>query len=308
MSIIHIERWLRQLTADIQRAAEKGDSEAVRQMTEEINRISIAQLYLRGEDFPFHQMMQVYDRHIEPNVDFYSAVLGRFVKSGLVLRGISKINRTIMDTRDLGVHNFPNGNHRIKTLDQKDLEGDYIARQLQEKLLQRPEWQKYAKEHPNFLCEAIRAPRFGNETFGWGTLKTPSGFEWGVRVHASPARQSSWTDILLALIKSDLTRGDDTYGLMKCVTVVFLGDKHFYAHAATARVFYTMCAAGVHTNLYGSSGGFPPNNTGPCFVSFPADGPDAGPFIMRMLPHDVLRDWFRNPKPFNWKKFLPEPV
>lgn len=308
MSILHIERWLREITYDLERAAERNDVDAVKRLTEEINRVSIAQLYFRGEDFPFHQMMEVYDRHVDPNVDFYSAVLGRFVKSGLSIRGISKINRTISDTRDLGVHNFPNGNHRIKTLDQKDLEGDYIARQLQEKLAQLKEWQKYLGKNPNFLRETVRAPRFGNQTFGWGTIKAPGGFEWGLCVHGSPARQSSWTDILGALIKSDLHRGDDTYGLKKYITVTFLGDKHFYAKAETARMFYIMCAAGVHTSQYGSSGGFPPNNTGSCFVSIPADGPDAGPIIVRMFPHDVLRDWFANPRPFNFRKSLPKPV
>lgn len=308
MLTIHIERWLRQITYDIQRAAERGDMETVRKLNEELNRINIAQLYFKGEDFPFHQMLEVFDRHVEPNVDFYSAVLGKFTMSGLEIRGISKINREISDTRDLGVHNFPNGNHRIKTLDGKDLEGEYIADKLRDKLARLPEWQRHLKENPEFLKEKIRAPRFGNETYGWGTIKSKSGFEWGIRVHQSPARLSSWSDLLAAVIKSDLTRGDDTYGLLKYVTVTFFGDKHFYAKAETARIFYVMCAAGVRTSQYGSSGGFPPNNTGPCIVSIPADGPDAGPLIVKPLPHDILRDWFANPKPFNWKKFVPKPV
>jgi hypothetical protein len=309
MTILHIERWLQQMTADIQLAAEKGDSKLVGQLAEEINRISIAQLYFKGEDFPFHQMMQVYDRHIGPNVDFYSAVLGRFVTSRLNLQGISKLHKNMVDTRDLGVHNFPNGNHRVKTLDQKDLEGDYVARHLQEKLTQLPEWQKYLKSHPDFLQEMVRAPRFGNLTFGWGTLQAPGGYQWGIRVHGTPARQSGWSDILAAVIKSDIARGDDTYGLLKKrVTITFYGDKHFFAKAETEQIVYVMCAAGVHTNVYGSSGGFPPNNTGVCFVSIPADGPDEGPIIVQMLPHDFLRDWFANPKPFDWAKFLPNPV
>lgn len=308
MSIIHIERWLRQLTSDLQRAAERGDNEAVRNMTEEINRVSIAQHYFKGEDFPFFQMEEVYDRHIDPNVDFYSAVLGRFMKSGLVIRGISKINRNMKADQDLGVHNFPNGNHRINSLEQKDLEGDHIARHLQEKLAQFPEWQRQLKRSPEFLRATVRAPRFGNQTFGWGTIKAPSAFEWGIRVHGSPARQNSWSDILDGVVKSDLARGDDTYGLLKRKTVTFYGDKHFYAMAETGHITYIMCAAGVRTSQYGSSGGFPPNNTGTCFVSIPADGPDTGPIIMRMIPHDVLRDWFANPKPFNWQKFLPKPV
>lgn len=308
MSIIHIERWLRQLTSDLQRAAERGDMEAVRRMTEEINRVSIAQHYFKGEDFPFAQMEEVYDRHIDPNVDFYSAILGRFVKSGLIIRGVSTINRTMSDMRDLGVHNFPEGNHRISSLDQKDLEGDHVARHLREKLAQLPIWQRYLKEHPNFLLEKVRAPRFGNMTFGWGIMQAPNGFEWGVRVHGSPARQSGWSDILAAVVKSDLARGDDTYGLLKHKTITFFGDKHFYAEAETAHITYIMCAAGVRTSQYGSSGGFPPNNTGTAFVSIPAGGPEEGPIIMQMMPHDILRDWFANPQPFNWKKFLPKPV
>ncbi len=311
LSILQFEKWLRQITSDIQRASEKGDSTGVTQMTEEINRISIAQLYFKGEDFPHHQMMQVYDRHIEPNVDFYSAVLGRFVKSGVDLKGISALQRTIVDARDLGVHNFPNGNHRIKTLEQKDLEGDYIARQLQEKLKALPEWQKYIKDHPDqpdFFKATVRAPRFGNETFGWGSLQAPGGYRWGVRVHGTPARLSSWSDLLAAVIRNDIARGDDSYGLLKMVTVTLYGDKHFYGKAETERLIYVMCAAGVHTNLYGSSGGFPPNNTGVCFVSLPAGGPMEGPVIVRRLPHDYLRDWFTNPKPFNWDKFLPVAV
>lgn len=309
MSILHIERWLSQAMNDIKQAAEKGDNKLVAELSDEVQRISIAQLYFKGEDFPFHQMMQVYDRHIDPNIDFYSAVLGRFVRSNLVIRGISKLHGDMIDTRDLAIHNFPNGNHRIKTLDQKDLEGDYIARHLQERLAQLPEWHKYLKNNPSFLREAIRAPRFGNETYGWGTVQAPGGYPWGIRVHATPARQSGWSDILAAVVKSDLARGDDTYGLLKKHAVVtFYGDKHFYAKVETEQMKYVMCAAGVHTNLYGSSGGFPPNNTGICFVSIPAGGPDDGPMIVQRLSHDYLRDWFKNPKPFNWQKFLPNAV
>lgn len=308
MSKSRFTHWLRHLTAQIHRAAEKNDTKAVIQLTDDVSRVVTAQQNFKGEDFPFHQMMEVFDQHLDPQVDVYSAVLGRFVKAGLVIRGISKIEGAMSDTRDLGAVNFPEGNHRIGTLEQADLEGDYMALRLQDKTALRPEWHKYVKEHPDFLRDMIRAPRFGNVTFGWGTIKSPGGFEWGVRVHATPARQSGWSDILDALIKNDLARGDDSYGLGKYVTVTFLGDKHFYAKAETERNIYVMCAAGVHTNTYGSTGGFPPNNTGVCLVSMPADGPQAGPIIVRRLAHDFLRDWFANPTPFNWEKFIPEPV
>lgn len=304
LSILRFESWLRQKNSDIQRAAERGDVAAVRKLTEEVDEISIAQLYFRGEDFPFHQMMQVFDQHIDPNLDFFSAVLGKFEKSGLVIRGLSEINRNLSDTRDVGVINFPNGNHRVHTLDGKDLEGEYFAKHLRAKLEASSRWRGKSE----FLEKTIRAPRFGSETFGLGTIKSKGGFEWALRFLGSPPRLSSWSDLLAAFVKSDLSRGDDTYGLMKFKWVTIVGDKHFYCKADTKNGIYVVGAAGVHTDLYGSTGGFPPNNTGVCFVSIPADGPDAGPVIMRMLPHDLLRDWFAKPKPFSWEKFLPEPV
>ncbi len=308
ISILQYQSWLHDITSEIQLAAEKGDQQTVLRLTSEVNRFSLAQLYFRGEDFPAHQIQMVLDHHINPNVDFYNAVLRRFDRCKLVIRGISKINKVFSDTRDLAVHNFPNGNHLIKTAEQVILEGDYPATHLQEKLAQEDFWKRKLKKDPEFLRERIRAPRYGNETFGWGTIKTPDGFEWGIRILGSPPRLSSWSDLLAAMVRSDLARGDDTYGLMKYITVTFIGDKHFYCKAETARIIYLICAAGVRTSLYGSSGGFPPNNTGVMFVGLPVDGPEAGPIITRMITHDFLRDWFTNPKPFDWAKFLPNPL
>lgn len=310
MAIIDIEAWLRQMTNDIRRAAEKGDGKAAVSLTEEMNRLSISQFYFRGEHFPFHQMMMVYDRHLDTLVDYYSAVLGRFVRAGLEVKGLSKINKTLSDTRDVGVLNFPNGNHRIGSLEKADLEGEYFARHIREKLAQLPEWQRYLKEKPNFLKEAVRAPRFSNTTFGLGVIraKAQGGYPWALRFLSAPPKLSSWSDPLAAFVRSDLARGDSSYGLLKYVVVTIVGDKHFYCKVETERIIYIMSAAGCHTDLYGDMGGFPPNNTGVMFVSLPADGPDAGPVLVHMLPHDYIRDWFANPKPFDWNKFLPNPV
>lgn len=304
MTVVQSDRWLRQMTADLRRAIERGDSQIALELADEIHKTSIAQLYFSGDHFPFNQMMQVYDRHIDPQIDVYSSILGRFKKSGLEIRGISQINRSLFDTRDLGVLNFPNGNHRINTMKGADLEGEYFARHLQAKLGQLKEW----RGKDEYLREKVRAPRFANITCGWGTIQAPGRYPWGIRIHNAPAKQSGWSDILREVIKSDLKRGDDSYGLSKFVTVTFYGDRHFYAKAETERMIYVMCAAGVHTDTYGTAGGFPPNNTGVCFVSLPADGPETGPIIMRTLTHDFLRDWFANPKPFDMRKFLPKAV
>jgi len=310
LRVYQFERWQNEMLAQARWAIERGDTSTAKGLMDEIGRVSVEQMLLHGEEFPFHQMEQVFKMHIEPNLDFYSAVLGRWVRSGATVTGVSAINRTLIDTRDLGVANFGTGNHRIRTLDGKDLEGDYVAQHLRALLGQRSEWQRHAKKHPNFLEEAVRAPRFGGDTFGWGLLQAPGAYTWGFRMHGSPARQSGWSDILAAVVKSDIARGDDTYGLLKYVTVTVYGDKHFYASVETERLRYFMCAAGVHTNHYGSVGGFPPNNTGPAFLSIPVDGPQAGPILFRPLPHDFLRDWFAK-KPedrpeFKWDTFLPE--
>ncbi|HTP57203.1 MAG TPA: hypothetical protein VMJ72_02945 [Candidatus Paceibacterota bacterium] len=311
ISLLHFTRWHNQMTRDIQRAAEKGNTKDVAQLTEELTKISIGQLLLKGEDFPFHQMMQVFDRHIDPQADVYSAILGNFVRSRLVIRGISKLQGELGDTRDLAAINFPEGNHRIVTLEGADLEGDYMALRLQDRIALRPEWQKFFKDNPDkadFLKEMIRAPRFGNATFGWGTIGLPGSFTYGVRIHGSPARQNSWSDIVDASIKSDLARGDDSYALMKYFTVTFYGDKHFYANAEVETDCYSMCAAGVHTSSYGSTGGFPANNTGVDLFCMPEGGPKDGPFKVLRFSHDMLRDWFRKPWDFDWKKHIPKPV
>ena len=308
MAIVQIQRHIRLLTSDVRRFAEKRDLKGVDQANEEIAKLVNTQLDFKGEHFPHKQMMQVFDRSLDPNVDFYSAVLQRFVKSDLILTGLSKIERAVSDNRDLGVHNFGNGNHPKSTLEGADLEGPHFARHLQAKLGQLPVWQRYLKKHPDqpdFLERVVRAPHFGGETFGMGLIKSPDGVPWGIRMLGSPPRLSSWSDLLRAMVTSDLARGDDTYGLQKYPCIVIMGDKHFYCEVDTEDTIYLICAAGCHTDTYGSAGGFPPNNTGVMFFSIPEGGRDDGPVIVRMLTHDFLRDWHANPKPFNWKTFLP---
>ena len=303
MPYVVVQRIMSQLASDIERFAEARDQEGVKGVAEELQRIISLQWNLRGLDWLFDQMMEVFDRQITPNLDFYLAVLDRFERSKIVIRGISEITHLPFDTRDIGVINRGTGNHLLRTLENKLVEGEFYARHLRAIIGQSPQW----RERGDDLKKLVVAPRYSNETFGWGTVKAPGGFEWGIRLHSSPARLSSWSDTLSAVVNNDLNRGDDTYGLLKYVTATFYGDKHFYCDAETARMFYVMCAAGTHTDLYGTRG-FPPNNTGVVIVCLPAGGPDDGPVIIRKLPHDLLRDWFAKPKPFLRKGFLPKPV
>ncbi len=308
MTIIKIQQLLRHLNGEIRRAAEKGHLDKVEQLTDEVGHLVNSQLDFKGEHFPYKQMDQVFDRSIDPNIDFFSAVLGRFVKSKISLTGLSVLNNSRSDTRDIGVINHPTGNHHKNTTNGAELEGPRYARHMRMRLGQLPQWQRYEKEHPGFLESTVRAPHFGGETFGAGVIQAPGRYPWAFRLLGSPPRQNSWSDLLRAMVNSDLARGDDTYALMKYTVVVFIGDKHFYCEVDTETLYYFICAAGVHTDTYGSVGGFPPNNTGVMYVCLPADGPEAGPIIVRMITHDYLRDWFAKPTKFDWAKFLPNPV
>jgi hypothetical protein len=109
------------------------------------------------------------------------------------------------------------------------------------------------------------------------------------------------------VVSNDRARGDSAGHQKGRTTLRTFGDKHFFAAVNTPYSIYFMCAANTHTDLYGERG-FPPNNTGVGFVGLPADGPDAGPVLIRTLRYDQIRDWFRKPRPFDWKKFLPNPV
>jgi hypothetical protein len=304
MSVLQIERWMGQMNDLIRVANEKGDKEKVAQLVAEMQSFSVLQFYLKGDDWPHNQMMQVYDRLVEAQIDVYASILRRFEKSELNLNGISKLTRWRHDARDLGVINWATGNHRTNTLKKTDVEGDYFARHTQACLSALPQW----RGKMDYLKSVVRAPRFGHLTFGWGTVQAPGRFEWGIRIQNSPARQDSWSDILKAVVRSDIARGDSTYALLKRKTVTLFGDKHFYAFTETGRMVYAMCGAGTHSDLYGDTGGFPPNNTGIAVLSLPADGPDSGPVLMTALPHDWVRDWFAKPRPIDWSRIIPPPV
>ena len=90
-------------------------------------------------------------------------------------------------------------------------------------------------------------------------------------------------------------------------TLKIYGDKHFFSAVNTEHAFYHMCAAGTSTDLYGHRG-FPPNNTGVSFVGLPADGPEAGPILLRHLHVEHIRKYFEKPYSFDWAGFLPNPV
>jgi len=266
-------------------------------------KVALQQFRLRGSDWLNEQVEQVKERHIRPNLDFFSAILARVVKSGLTIRGISQIHSVLFDRRDLGAINWGTGNHFEATVDRTLTEGGIYADYLRA-LLYGSSQRRITTE---LIDRLVLAPMEGNQYFAWGTVKAPNGYEWAIEFRGDPPRMGGWADPLLGAVRNDALRGD--YGLFmtgrKALKVY--GDKHFFAGVKTEHVYYTMGAPGTSTDLYGHRG-FPPNNTGVTFVGLPADGPDSGPIMLRTLHVEHIRRYFEEPYEMDWDSFLPNPV
>lgn len=303
MSYIKLERYMAKAQDDMEKLVKKGDTSAAIEHVMSLGTFSLGQFLIRGLDWVQPQMLEVYSRLIGPNIDYFDALLAHTMRSKLIFRGLSEINGTPHDERDVAAITFGTGNHFERSIDRVLTEGVFYAHHLKALLGRLPRWQK----HPDFLERHVRAPLEGNLYFAEGTVQAIHGYEWALNFMSSPARLSSWADTLGAVVNNDRLRGDPFGHLKGRVALRVFGDKHFFSGVDTPYSIYFMCAAHTHTDLYGHRG-FPPNNTGVGFVGLPADGPDAGPVLFRMLRYDFLRDWFKNPKPFNWRQFLPNPI
>lgn len=274
-------------------------SEKVRDM----KLLALDQFRARGSDYLQEQIEQVFDRHLEPNVDFWNAILINNLKAGLTLKGVSEHTGVKFDARDGGFINCGTGNHMAKTVEDNMTEGFIFARYIRLLLRGLDEW----KGKKNLLDKLVAAPLYGNKFFAWGTVKAPGGYEWGLEFRSDPPKLSSWQDPLLAAVNNDATRGDYGKFMTGRVTLKTYGDKHFFAAVSTRYAFYHMSAAGTHTDPYGERG-FPPNNTGVSFVGLPVNGPNAGPILLRTIRVEHFREFFKGNLKIDWGKFLPNPV
>ncbi|OGZ09538.1 MAG: hypothetical protein A3D67_03835 [Candidatus Lloydbacteria bacterium RIFCSPHIGHO2_02_FULL_51_22] len=297
------QEWLKMLAEAKRTEDPKAREEIVARAGEAI----LSQLEKRGSDFPHEQMLQMITRHVSANADVFSAILSRNQNAGLIIRGVGEFGNAEHgghDTRNVGVVNFGSGNHLGNTVDGEIIEGPFYALHLRTLLLGMPKWQG----EKALLEKLIVAPLYSGTAMAWGTVKVPHGYEYGLDLRASPPRMAGWGDPLLGAVRNDSQRGNYSRIFEGRLTLKTYGDKHFFAAVRTQYAFYHMCAAGTHTDCYGERG-FPPNNTGVSFVGLPADGPESGPILLRILPIDVIRDFVEtNPRPFDWEKFLPNPA
>jgi len=288
---------------DLKKIVLEGEPAEREEAVARLQTLGLSQLLVRGLDWPQHQLLEVFSRHLQPNVDFFNAVLSRATQAGLLIRGVSDFEQTSYDSRDIGAINMGSGNHFGATVDLTLTEGFIYAIWLIGLLNPLSGW----RQKPNLLPRLIKAPLYGNEHIGWGTIQIPGGYEWGIELRDSPTRLASWGDTLLGAVRNDLRRANYSRIFDGKMTLKAYGDKHFFGAVSTDHTFYHMCAAGTHTDVYGERG-FPPNNTGVSFVGLPVNGPDSGPILVRTLRYDSIRDYFKKPYRFDWAAFLPNPA
>jgi len=271
---------------------------------DEQRRFLIQQIKLRGEHWEQEQMESMLDRFIEPNIDFFNAILVRAKNAGLAIRGRSHFDGVPFDHRDMGAINIGTGNHFDKTTNGQLTEGFVYVRSLRDKLLALSHWQ--GKNRP-FVEKMVCSPLYGKQFIAWAVANIPGGYEWAFDLRDTPTRMSGWGDPLLGWTRNDLQRGNYSRIMNNRVTIKICGDKHFAALASTPYAIYHMGMASTETDPYGERG-FPPNNTGVTFLGLPADGPEAGPILLRLLPFSLMRRILMNDEAFDWGTFLPNPA
>lgn len=296
-------REIEERSRDLYLRAKRASGEERLRLFSEYQKFALQQFNLRGLDWPQHQIEELIDRHIAPNMDFFSSVLARARSSGLIIRPVSEhYGLRHADGRDLGILNWGTGNHFEKSVERMLTEGFLYARITQEKLLQEARWAKDAE----FVRKFVRAPLYSNFFCAWGTIMFPGGYEWGMDLRASPTRMAGWGDTLLGATRNDPLRGNPTRIMDGRMRIQTYGDKHFFGTAVTPDAVFHMCASGTHTDRYGEHG-FPPNNTGVSFIGIPAEGPRV-PILFRYLRYDQIVRLVEPGATFDWEAFLPNPV
>ncbi len=271
---------------------------------------SLYQFHTKGVYTTTAQMLLFIQNYLKQNADMFDGILRRAVRAGVIVRGVSDFTQihaphAIADSRDVGLISIGTGNHFLKTVYGSISEGPIYAEFLREQLLKNPFWE--GKE--DIVQRSVKGSTYGKEFIAWGTIQGAGGYEWGLDLrNTPPGRGVDWGDPLRNAVTNDLRRANYARMHEGKVTLKVYGDKHFLSSVRTPHALYVMGPPGTHTDLYGELG-FPPNNTGVVFIGLPAEGPDAGPILIRALLYDDIRDMVQdNPRNFNWGKFLPNPL
>jgi hypothetical protein len=292
----------RELRRKHQELVKEEDPIKRKKLSDQILWFVLHQRRIQGVDSTGEQMEMVLHEHLEPNIDIISGLIRRVHDRKIIIQGEQEILGLPNSRRDLGVVNDGTGNHFLKTVDGHLTEGVIYANYTRHLLLTRDTW----RDKGDFLMRYVRAPLTGISTVGYGIIQAPGGYPWGLEFRNTPAAKGTdWGDPIRIWVRTDLQRGNPSRILEGRVTLKVCGDKHFFSYCRTNYAIYVMGPASTETDSYGELG-FPPNNSGVLFVGLPAEGPKAGPILIRPLFYRQIKDYLEGkPRPFDWEAFLP---
>lgn len=294
----------------------------LRAILDEAAQLNLRQFLLRPPDWLQNQLRYLCHRYVDENIDFFGSVLSKALSANLILRGVSDIEGSAGDTRNLGFISTGSGNHGTKGTKGEMTEGWLISDRIWLRLLgdlKNDKWRKFCLEFgEEELRRLVRAPLYSNISTAWGTIQAPGGYEWAFDLRSSPPKMKGWTDTLAGWVFVDPSRGNyarfyenpvsDTE--VDRVVIKACGDKHFHAAARVPYALYVMGAPCTHTDQFAEmAGGLPPNSTGISSVCLPKDGPNSGPIIVRFFPFERLKYFVEHPEvEVDWNAMFPNPL
>lgn len=297
LSYVQIQDLWNEMMRKAKRARSKSDA---LKLFSDMRELMLYQLEIRGLDWTQQQVMEVFERLIEPNIDAFDGILRRAEQSKLIVRPISEFEGVPYDSRDIGVLNSGTGNHFTRTLDKKLVEGPLYADKMRTLLQHQDHWLGNIDK----LKRMVKAPLDGNRPIGYGTIKVPGGCEWGIDMRDTPTGGIDWHDPMRPTVLKEMGRGNVSRIMEGKPILGTYGDKHFLSFISTPWRTFVMGPPETHTDVFGELG-FPPNNTGVVVLGLPVDGPDGGPILLRALLYDDLKRLVEEKRSLDWEKFLP---
>src|SRR3989344_1697816 len=121
-------------------AVRNASPEKVKDVLASMHLFVLDQFRSRGCDWLQEQIIQVIERHLEPNADFWNSILTNNLRAGLVLKGVSEHTGKPFDARDAGFINCGTGNHVAATIEDNLTEGFIYADKIRTMLMALPKW------------------------------------------------------------------------------------------------------------------------------------------------------------------------
>ncbi len=253
----------------------------------------------RPPDYLTGQFEELFHGLLRPYPDVFKGMILAAKQADVVVKGVSDIQNTSDDMRDVGLINFGSGNHATKTTDGMLHEGIIVAELLRAELRNDPQLAGLN------LDRLVRAPLYQDRSIAYGTLKVGDGYEWGLHVSGTPPKRDSWRDVLHGWVEVNRARGNPSSVLEGKSIVHITGDKHFFAGAFAGSDVYVMGPSSTHTDAFAEiAGGLAENNAGVAFIGLPVKGPDAGEISVVHLTPTVVQNYLTSGKPFPWDEFL----